>query len=150
MPRNFLQKEGEIEMRKFLLGALFALLIILIPLILTNFGRDSIKRDTFYSEETLKNRSVFCSERNELALETYCRIIRAGAYPVHSRDEADINIFVRKDILFVTDKTEEVTYLNIPLGKEYRDANGHNYLFLMHKFISEYHPAPSHAKPKSK
>lgn len=128
-------------------------LLILLGLIVfgSTFGstvyflsKNSLEREIFEKGEGLVGYSVFCESDNQLALETYCRFIRAGAIPVHSVENADIYIYVEKSILYVGDHDKKEAFLNIPLGEQYSMENDFNYVSHIQKFIAEY--PPTHSK----
>ncbi len=94
------------------------------------------QRDLFTQNYAIKDLKLFCIEKNELAIETYCRLLRNGATPVDSKEKADLIVSIKKEILYISSSTG-ASYLNLPIGDKYIQDTQNKYLEYFNKTLTE-------------
>lgn len=93
-------------------------------------------RDLFVDSNLLQGRTVFCTENNPLAVETYCRLLRSGASPTDDEDNADLIVSLKKEILYISDNKGN-NLINLPVGAKYIANTNKIYLNILNQTIEE-------------
>lgn len=93
-------------------------------------------RDLFFDSNLLQGKTAFCTENNPLAVETYCRLLRSGAYPTDDKDNADLIVSLKKEILYISDNKGN-NLINLPVGTKYIKNTNKIYLDLLNQTIKE-------------
>jgi len=121
----------------------YAVLVVLLVAFSYYIGGIAYKADNYRSffpaSDQLAGSHVFCEVgADQLALETYCRLIQAGARPAPSPEKADLLIYYFKGVLYISDRQKDKIFLNLPTGEVYLADTQANYIKYLDAAIAEY------------